>query len=119
MATNLKSNPEYARAAQDVEAPAHHDKEAHGTFHWGRGGEGNKMTVGKGDEHYRNKSKERASSKGPTADGAKRRGSFQGVVNKGKEMLGMGKGKQQGVAEKEGGGGGGGDGGSAISEEKS
>ncbi|KAK4546226.1 hypothetical protein LTR36_002363 [Oleoguttula mirabilis] len=98
---NMKINqdPAMARAAQDVEAPAHHEKEAKGTYHWGRGGEGNVMTVGteKEGQAQRAKSKERKGSKG-AADG--RRGSFQGVLDKGKELLGLGKGKQQ--SEKDG-----------------
>ncbi|TKA77614.1 hypothetical protein B0A55_03135 [Friedmanniomyces simplex] len=84
MATNLQNFPEIARAAQDVNAPAHHEKEARGTYHWGRGGEGNKMTVGS------DKSKERP---GLGGEQQQRRGSFQGIVEKGKEILGMGKGK--------------------------
>ena len=48
MASN--TNPEEARKAQDVEAPVHSGKEKTGTFHWGRGGEGNMMTVGQGFE---------------------------------------------------------------------
>lgn len=97
MATNLKSHPELARAAQDVEAPAAHQKEQRGTYHWGRGGEGNVMTVGGGDK----KEKERNSSKGP-----ERRGSFQGAIEKGKEMLGLGKkgGKSDKEKEREKGG---------------
>ncbi len=35
MATNLENFPEFARAAQDVNAPAHHEKETRGTYHWG------------------------------------------------------------------------------------
>jgi len=35
MATNLENFPEIARAAQDVDTPAHHDKEARGTYHFG------------------------------------------------------------------------------------
>lgn len=85
----INADPTMARAAQDVEAPPHHEKEPKGTFHWGRGGEGNMMTVGTNDGQ-RTKSKERTGSKG----GAERRGSFQGVIEKGKEILGLGKGKQ-------------------------
>ncbi|KAK1812688.1 hypothetical protein LTR12_012914 [Friedmanniomyces endolithicus] len=88
MATNLENFPEFARAAQDVNAPAHHEKETRGTYHWGRGGEGNMMTVGS------DKSKERPGLDG--GDGQQRRGSFQGIVEKGREMLGLGKGKAVG-----------------------
>ncbi|KAK0282777.1 hypothetical protein LTR91_006624 [Friedmanniomyces endolithicus] len=87
MATNLENFPEFARAAQDVNAPAHHEKETRGTYHWGRGGEGNMMTVGS------DKSKERP---GMDGEGQQRRGSFQGIMEKGKEMLGLGKGKPPG-----------------------
>lgn len=76
MASN--SNAEEARKAQDVELPVHHDKEKKGTYHWGRGGEGNMMTVGK--ENGNGEKKERS-------------GSFREKFEKGKEMLGMGKGK--------------------------
>ncbi len=46
------------------------------------------MTVGS------DKSKERPGLDG--GDGQQRRGSFQGIVEKGKEMLGLGKGKAAG-----------------------
>lgn len=91
MAAN--ENAASARAAQDVDAPAHHENEANGTFHWGRGGQGNMMTVGKGDA-ARTKSKERKGSKSPPA-GGERRGSFKGAIERGREMLGLGKSKQE------------------------
>ena len=72
-----------ARRAQDVEAPKYHQSEPKGIYHWGRGGEGNKMTVG-GEQ--RTQSKERTSSKGA----GERRGSFKDAIEKGKEMLGLG-----------------------------
>ncbi|TKA27792.1 hypothetical protein B0A50_04893 [Salinomyces thailandicus] len=80
-------NPAVARLAQDVETPLHHEKEPTGTYHWGRGGEGNMMTLGS------NKApKERTSSKG---EKDRRRGSFQqGVIEKGKEMFGIRQGKK-------------------------
>lgn len=92
MATNHPSNPAIARAAQDVEAPASHEKEAKGTYHWGRGGEGNMMTVGSNAQRPGN-GKERTGSKGAGA-GEGRRGSLQAALEKGKEMLGLGKAKE-------------------------
>lgn len=86
MATN--SSAEEARKAQDVDTPVHHQNEPKGTYHWGRGGEGNMMTVGGKDADK----KERPSSR--PRDGKKERsGSFQNAVNKGKEMLGLNKSK--------------------------
>ena len=60
MAQNV--SPEEARKAQDVDTPAHHKNDPKGTYHWGRGGEGNMMTVGQKEaEKPRNGSKERLS----------------------------------------------------------
>lgn len=101
MAINDPLNPAEARAAQDVEAPAHHSKEMQGTYHWGRGGEGNMTTVGKSERQQskeRKSSKERTPQQEPTTTTTttqqirgkvERRSSFQQVVNKGKEMLGL------------------------------
>jgi hypothetical protein len=75
-----------ARAAQDVDTPAAHTKEARGTYHWGRGGEGNMVTLGS--------DKKRTISKGEGERG--RRPSFQGVLDKGKSLLGMGKKERNG-----------------------
>jgi len=89
-------SPAAARAAQDVEAPAHHEKEARGTYHWGRGGEGNMVTIGSDQRPPpKSSSRERKSSQG--AEG-RRRGSFQNTIEKGKAMFGLsgGKSKQQG-----------------------
>lgn len=95
MARNNPTDPSEARAAQDVEAPAHHGREMQGTYHWGRGGEGNMTFVGGGD---RSGSKERPSaeprktSKERTMSGnggGERRGSFRSAMEKGKEMLGL------------------------------
>ncbi|KAK5697121.1 hypothetical protein LTR17_023985 [Elasticomyces elasticus] len=96
MATNLPDFPEYSRAAQDVDTPAHHEKEAKGVYHWGRGGEGNAMMVGS-DKAPKNK----ANGEGlrPT-EKHQRSGSFQGIMEKGKEMLGMAKGGKAGSPEK-------------------
>lgn len=95
-------NPANARKAQDVEAPLHHDRDLEGTYHWGRGGEGNKMKIGL-DAHEKQNSGGAGEKR---SDGAVRRGSFQGVLEKGKEMLGLGGGK----GKKD-------EGGSAIEEE--
>jgi hypothetical protein len=91
MVSNDPSDPSKSRAAQDVEAPAHHNKQPQGTFHWGRGGEGNMMTVGGGDQ--RPSSKERK-----TSGENQRRGSVQGILEKGKELLGLKK-KKSGEAQ--------------------
>ncbi|KAK5113911.1 hypothetical protein LTR85_010444 [Meristemomyces frigidus] len=101
----INEDPAAARAAQDVDAPAHHEKEAKGIYHWGRGGEGNMMAVGS-TGGQRTKSKERRGSKGAGTD--ERRGSFKGVLEKGKEMLGLAKGRPA-QSEK--------DGGSAVAED--
>ncbi|KAK5707317.1 hypothetical protein LTR17_020815 [Elasticomyces elasticus] len=96
MATNLPDFPEYSRAAQDVDTPAHHEKEAKGVYHWGRGGEGNAMMVGSAKAPTN-----KASGEGlrPT-EKHQRSGSFQGIMEKGKEMLGMGKGAKAANGEK-------------------
>lgn len=103
MATNDPANPSLARVAQDVEPPAYHNKTPKGTFHWGRGGEGNMTTVGNGEGggerekvKDQNKSAERRGSKGK-----ERRPSFQGVVHKGREILGLRKKDGQGEKGKE------------------
>lgn len=88
MASN--DSAESARRAQDVDTPAHHQREMKGTYHWGRGGEGNKTLVGGG---------EREESKSPMRSGkgeGKRRSS---VKDRAKETLGLKKEK-----DKQGGG---------------
>lgn len=109
MQPNDLTNPSVSRAAQDVTAPAHHVKEPKGTYHWGRGGEGNStcaarrvlrvstgraltsdsqvMTLGKPEQDETPKS--RTNSK----PGSKRP-SFGAVVGRGKDMLGLGKRKE-------------------------
>ncbi|GAB7359217.1 hypothetical protein MBLNU230_g5876t1 [Neophaeotheca triangularis] len=94
-------NPDVARQAQDVEAPAHHAKAPKGTYHWGRGGEGNMTTVGgkDADKEVRKEQEERSRSRARSQErggGKARRSSFQGIVGKGKEMLGMGGGGKKG-----------------------
>ena len=86
MASN--SSAEESRKAQDVDTPAHHQNDPKGTFHWGRGGEGNMMTVGSNGD----KKKERTPSRGQEGK-TQRTGSFKGAVDKGKEMLGLKNGK--------------------------
>jgi hypothetical protein len=76
-------NAANARLAQDVDAPAHlakPDPPTTGTYHWGRGGEGNMMTLG-ADEH---KKEERAASGGE--DGQEK----PSFIEKGKHALGFG-----------------------------
>jgi len=81
---NIVSNDSAANArlAQDVDAPAHHSNQpATGTYHWGRGGEGNQMTLGTGEEK---KKKERSVSGGE--EGHEK----PGLIEKGKHALGLG-----------------------------
>ena len=78
MATN--ENQANARKAQDVDAPEHFQREAKGTYHWGRGGEGNKMTVGGGEKRssteekrsnsFISRSKEKLGLKAKAKDGS-------------------------------------------------
>jgi hypothetical protein len=75
MARNDPANPEKARAAQDVEAPAvalQRRLSNEGSFHTGRGGAAN--VVKKDELEGRSKSKERKEG---------------GLVDKGKEILGL------------------------------
>ncbi|KXT11934.1 hypothetical protein AC579_8572 [Pseudocercospora musae] len=110
MAKNNPANAAETRAAQDVEAPAHHAKDMQGTYHWGRGGEGNMTTLGKsGAQEAREKSKERRALKERTAssgsDGGKnRRPSFQTALSKGREILGLGGKKKENGEKRENGG---------------
>ncbi|KAI7507396.1 hypothetical protein KC347_g6925 [Hortaea werneckii] len=90
-------NPNNARLAQDVEAPKHHDRPAQGTFHWGRGGEGNMTVVGKSEREQRKEREEqkkkegRSNSRGEAENRSqsRRRGSGS-LIEKGKEILGLG-----------------------------
>lgn len=83
-------NADNARRAQDVDTPEHHGKDQTGTYHWGRGGQGNMMTVG--GEEKRPASKERAGA-------GERKGSFKGAMDKAREAVGLGK-KEKKVGEK-------------------
>ena len=82
-------DPTISRAYQDVEAPKAHEREVKGTYHWGRGGEGNMMTVGGA------KVGEGSQLNPEQRQPARRTGSFNAVVEKGKELLGMGGKKEQ------------------------
>lgn len=98
MANANSTAPEEARQRQDVEAPKAHGKELEGTYHWGRGGQGNMTTLvrtqsgvaaGEGDNlniTSNNKSGNRS-------------GSFGGIVNKGRELLGLKKDHNNKVAQ--------------------
>ena len=92
MASN--SNPDEVRKAQDVELPVHHGKEKKGTFHWGRGGEGNMMTVGKEEKKERSSSFKSDRKERLGSEKKERSGSFKDKLEKGKEMLGL-KGKER------------------------
>ncbi|KAF2166592.1 hypothetical protein M409DRAFT_23226 [Zasmidium cellare ATCC 36951] len=107
MARNNPTDPSESRAAQDVEAPAHHGREMQGTYHWGRGGEGNMTVVGKSE---REASKERKKERALSGEG-ERRGSFRSAVEKGKEILGLRREKERVDAAN---GGAGGNGESAV-----
>lgn len=76
-------NPENARLAQDVDAPSHHAKPepTTGTYHWGRGGEGNMVTLGTGEQKAK---KERSASKGEAAH------EKPSLIDRGKSALGLG-----------------------------
>ena len=69
-----------ARLAQDVETPTRHEPTTGGTYHWGRGGEGNMMTLG-ADEH---KKKERSVSRGEAGH------EKPSLIEKGKQAFGIG-----------------------------
>ena len=105
MATN--ESQESARRAQDLDAPQHFQREDKGTYHWGRGGEGNMMSVGENgekvkehnakDHHAESKERRKSSKerrKSSMGEG-ERRGSGR-IIDKGKEMLGIGKHKNPG-----------------------
>lgn len=108
MKTSDPANPNAARVAQDVETPAHHNKEMQGTYHWGRGGEGNMMSVGEKKEDKKKEDGGLTRVKSRDAEekraGSKERsGSFKGVVDKGREMLGLGgKKERESLREKAG-----------------
>lgn len=81
---NIVSNDSAANArlAQDVDAPPSHGKDqpTTGTYHWGRGGEGNQVTLGANGE----KKKERSTSRGEAGH------EKPGLIEKAQHALGMG-----------------------------
>jgi len=90
------------RAAQDVSTPEAHNREMKGTYHWGRGGEGNMVTLegknGKADEGKRKGSVagkdlgEAEAKEGQSGGaGARARRKSSNVLERGKEMLGLSK----------------------------
>ena len=89
MASN--DSAENARKAQDVEAKVD-AREKKGTYHWGRGGEGNMTTIGKDekrptmDKRMMSKDSNGRSRTRSGGEGERRGSSF---LEKGKEMLGM------------------------------
>jgi hypothetical protein len=89
-----KKDEAAARAAQDVDTPAHHNKEMKGTFHWGRGGQGN-MTTLTGKDGSANGANGEKKERRPSNE---RRGSMKSALGRGKEMLGFGK-KERAQAE--------------------
>lgn len=109
----LKADGAAARAAQDVDTPAHHNKTMEGTFHWGRGGEGNMMSVGeKKEKKEAEKAKKEAAkpdgltrvkSREERAGSKERSGSFKGALDKGREMLGLGNKKERTAASEKAG----------------
>lgn len=99
MANANSTAPEEARQRQDVEAPKAHGKELEGTYHWGRGGQGNMTTLvrtqsgvaaGEGDNLLNTTSNNKSGN---------RSGSFGGIVNKGRELLGLKKDHNNKVAQ--------------------
>ncbi|KAK7534392.1 hypothetical protein IWX49DRAFT_302346 [Phyllosticta citricarpa] len=91
MAKNDPAHPEIARAAQDVEAPAHAHREPEGNFHFGRGGAANvtKLTDDEALEAKRHNEqrtsgeleRERAAHGGERED-------VRGLGDKAKDLLG-------------------------------
>lgn len=84
---NIVSNDSAANArlAQDVETPTRHEPATGGTYHWGRGGEGNQVTLGAGDH----KKKERSVSRGEAGH------EKPSLLEKGKHALGIGAHKKE------------------------
>lgn len=84
---NIVSNDSAANArlAQDVETPTRHEPATGGTYHWGRGGEGNQVTLGTGDH----KKKERSVSRGEAGH------EKPSLLEKGKHALGLGNHKKE------------------------
>jgi hypothetical protein len=72
-----------ARLAQDLDTPTRHEPST-GTYHWGRGGQGNMMTLNEGEPQK----KERSVSRGE--DGIEK----PTLLEKGKHALGLGNKKE-------------------------
>lgn len=94
MAKNDPSRPEVARAAQDVEAPAHREPE--GRHHYGRGGAANiakteeekrAATAAAGPEKEKKSSGEKKRLSGETKERSEEGKADKGIVDKGKEFL--------------------------------
>lgn len=79
-------NAANARLAQDVEVPTRYEPQTGGTYHWGRGGQGNMVTLGE-DEHH--KKKERSVSRGEAGH------EKPSLLEKGKHALGLGEHKKE------------------------
>lgn len=78
MRENDPAHPEIARAAQDVDGPAH--KPAPDTAHVGRGGAGNVASANNAMGSVEQQHQKQG-----------RKGSFTGAMDKAKEALGLGK----------------------------
>ena len=83
MARNDPLHPEIARAAQDVDPPAHRDHE--GPHHFGRGGAANVATPSEEEVRAAKEGNERRSAE--ARRGSNERGEGKGLVDKGKELL--------------------------------
>lgn len=113
MANANSTAPEEARLRQDVEAPKAHGKELEGTYHWGRGGQGNMTTLvrtqsgvaaGEGEKPMLLSSLGggggNTNNYNTTSNkNGNRSGSFGGIVNKGRELLGLKKDYNNKVAQ--------------------
>jgi hypothetical protein len=77
-------NATNARLAQDLETPTRHEPST-GTYHWGRGGQGNMVTLDAGEQ----KKKERSVSRGE--EGHEK----PSLLDKGKHALGLGDHKKE------------------------
>ena len=74
---------ENARLAQDLETPTRHEPST-GTYHWGRGGQGNMVTLNAGEQQK----KERSVSRGELGN------EKPSLIEKGKHALGLGNKKE-------------------------
>lgn len=81
MAKNDPNRPEIARAAQDIEAPAHREPE--GPKHYGRGGAANIAKLSEEEKRTAQEHKQRKSEEARRVEGV----AGKGLVDKGKELL--------------------------------